>query len=377
MRPEPDARRPTPLAEALAARIRREGPVSVADYMDVCLHDPLHGYYRGKRAIGRAGDFVTAPEISQVFGELIGLWCAVTWQQMGAQRPLRLIELGPGRGTLMRDALRAARAVPDFRGALEVLLVESNEALAELQRAALANEDVATQWRATLDADAERAPVIVIANEFLDTLPVAQWVLRGGRWRTRCVGLDADGKLSFTEREDDRALELPAQLTAAAHDGDIFETRTSAFSTWAAKLAALGRPMAALFIDYGHAHTALGDTLQAIHTHRYDDPLRAPGEADLTAQVDFASFAAAMTQHGLACDGPVTQAAFLAALGITERASRLMNANPAKATEIETAIARLMAPSGMGTRFCAIGVRCEGMAPLPGLGPVDIGTRAP
>ena len=165
--------------------------------MQACLQDPEHGYYRRQPAIGRAGDFVTAPEISQVFGELVGLWCAVVWQQMGSPPAVRLIELGPGRGTLMRDALRAARLVPEFRAALHVELVESNAALEPVQRATLSGEGVPLRWSADILPGA--GPAIVIANEFIDTLPVAQWVFRDGAWRARCVGLDAAGDLAFVD----------------------------------------------------------------------------------------------------------------------------------------------------------------------------------
>ena len=167
------------------------------------------------------------------------------------------------------------------------------------------------------------------------------------------------------------------RLARAPQDGDILESRTVALAGWASKLARCGAPLAALFIDYGHLRPAIGDTLQAVATHRYDDPLRAPGEADLSAQVDFAGVAEAMRDSGFACDGPVPQGRFLSALGIVERASRLMAVNPLKAATIEAGVARLLAPSGMGTRFCVLGVRSKGVAPLPGFEPVDIARRAP
>jgi NADH dehydrogenase [ubiquinone] 1 alpha subcomplex assembly factor 7 len=355
----------TPLAEALAARIARDGPLSVAAFMDACLNDPAHGYYRTQKAIGREGDFITAPEISQIFGELIGLWCAVVWQQMGAPQAVRLIELGPGRGTLMRDALRAARAVPPFRNALEIGLVESNTPLAAEQRTALQGEDIAMTWRDDIGAFASGAPTIVIANEFLDTLPVAQWICRSGRWHERCVGIGTDGQLMFADGAHDPALRVPDALDAP-REGDIFETRNAALDVLARKLAALGTPIAMLLVDYGHMAHAYGDTLQAVRAHRYDDVLAAPGEADLTAQVNFSEVSSAMQRCGLATDGPVTQAQFLGALGIAERASRLMAANPQKAGRIEADIARLMAPGGMGTRFLVLGIRTPELAPLPG-----------
>lgn len=377
MSADPAASGQTPLAAKLAAHIKQEGPLRVAEFMDACLHDPEHGYYRKSAAIGRTGDFITAPEISQIFGELIGLWCAVVWQQMGAPSSLRLVELGPGRGTLMRDALRAGRADPAFRAALDVQLVESNAPLAEVQRATLAAADVPVRWSSDLDAKTGSAPAIVIANEFLDTLPVAQWVYRGSQWHARCVGLDDAGRFFFTTGGPDPGLQVPPSIMPPFRAGDILESRTPAVAAWAAKLAALGAPVAALFVDYGHPVPSLGDTLQAVVAHHYDDPLRAPGEADLTAQVDFPAVATEMGRHGLICDGPIPQAQFLAALGIVERASRLMAANPRRAAEIETAVARLIAPGGMGTRFWALGVRSEGVDPLPGFEPVDIAAPAP
>jgi SAM-dependent MidA family methyltransferase len=359
----------TPLAEALIARIERDGPIGIAAYIEACLHDPEHGYYRRRSAIGRDGDFITAPEISQIFGELIGLWCAVVWQQMGAPPRLRLVELGPGRGTLMRDALRAARALPGFRAALSIELVETNSVLAAAQRATLASESVPVSWSGELRP--QPGPAILIANEFLDTLPIDQWIWQSGAWHPRRVGVSG-GRLAFTLGPADAELEVPAGIACTA-EGDVLEHRRTAFSHLAATLAGFGESFAALFIDYGHARTALGDTLQAVRNHRYDDPLAAPGQADLTAQVDFASFADVMIAHGLACDGPVAQAEFLGSLGIAERASRLMAANADAAGGIETAVARLMAPVGMGTRFKVIGLRRPELPPLPGLA---VDTRA-
>ena len=351
----------TPLARHLAERITRDGPISVADYIDVCLQHPEHGYYRRQAAIGAAADFVTAPEISQVFGELIGLWCAVVWQQMGAPASLRLIELGPGRGTLMRDALRAARLVPAFRAALRVELVETNETLQQMQREALRNEDVPIAWGAKLTA--ADGPAIVIANEFLDTLPADQFVRRKAAWHMRCVGLDASGDLQFVDGPEAET-DIPASLPAPS-EGAIYEHRRTAFARLAEALTALGTPLAGLFIDYGHIEPNYGDTLQAILAHRYTDPLQTPGQADLTLQVDFTAFAHAVEAAGLRCDGPLPQAEFLGRLGAVERASRLMAANPARAAEIESGIARLLAPTGMGARFQVLGIRSVDVSPLP------------
>jgi SAM-dependent MidA family methyltransferase len=367
---DPTARRDTPLARKLKERIRREGPLFCADYMAACLLDDEHGYYRTRAAIGRAGDFITAPEISQVFGELIGLWCVATWRQMGAPRPIGLVELGPGRGTLMRDALRAiAKAGRDMVGALAVRLVEVNAALLEEQKRTLAGAPVAISWghglapqsRSGGGGDATQA-TIVIGNEFLDTAMAEQFVRRLGLWHVRCVGLDAGGELAF-------AIGGPAgaerRLPKAGGDGDVFVANGALAPTGLAMLAR-HTPLAALMIDYGHTDTALGDTLQAVRNHRFEHPLTSPGEADLTVQVDFAALASDAHAAGLAVDGPVTQAEFLGSLGIMERTSRLLAANPAHVNAIETGVARLMNPQGMGTRFKAIGLRSPQLPPLPG-----------
>ncbi len=363
---DPALRRDTPLASKLKERIRRDGPLSVAGYMRACLQDPDHGYYVRHQAIGREGDFITAPEISQVFGELIGLWCAVVWQQMGSPATVDLVELGPGRGTLMRDALRAARVLPGFLAAAEIHLVETNARLREQQAATLAGTAVRVSWHERIDAASRPAvPAIVIANEFLDTSPVEQSVFAGGAWLRRGVGLDAAGHLEFTTLGKE-TLPIPAGLDTA-QDGAIFEQATEGPSL-ASELRGLtgAAPLAALFIDYGHAGPLLGDTLQAVRSHRAEHPLTSPGEADLTAQVDFSAFARHCGAAGLAVDSPVPQAVFLASLGILERASRLMARNPDKAHGIETGVARLVSVPGMGDRFKALAVRSPGLPPLPG-----------
>lgn len=355
---------PTPLARLLMERISRERPISVRDYMDTCLNHPEHGYYRSRAAIGSGGDFITAPEISQVFGELIGLWAGVVWQQMGTPARVRLIELGPGRGTLMRDALRAAQKVPGFREALDIVLVEQNATLAELQRAALADAGAPVRWAgdlASVDAD---GAAILIANEFLDVLPVTQLELTASGWAERGVALSGDGHLAFATFGSMVPFRQPP---GGAQPGDIVELcETGAVADALGRLAA-GGPLAALFIDYGYEGPAVGDTLQAMRGQQYEHPLASPGLADLTAHVDFAAFGADVRARRLAVDGPVPQAAFLGALGIVERTSRLMSANPAAAPALEAATARLTAPTGMGTLFKVIGVRSPGLPSLPGL----------
>jgi SAM-dependent MidA family methyltransferase len=371
---DPEARRLTPLALKLKARIRREGPITVRDYMRACLRDPEHGYYRVRPAIGAGADFITAPEISQVFGELIGLWAGVVWQSMGKPARVRLVEFGPGRGTLMRDALMAARLVPGFVEAADIVLFESSRPLQDVQRATLAGQDLPLRWVSGYeDLDFDR-PAIIIGNEFLDTFPADQLERVEGGWILRRVGLDQRDRLVFTHARPlpgrDRPQGKPRpeldRLFPEARPGDIVEHARRGFADEA--LVAWPR-LAALFIDYGHMEPAIGDTLQAVREHRAEHPLTSPGEADLTQQVPFHAFLEALLPWDhLAAERPLTQAEFLGRLGIVERASRLMAANPLKAAEIEAAVARLMAPSGMGGRFKAVGVRSRDVPPLPGFG---------
>jgi SAM-dependent MidA family methyltransferase len=359
-----DLRRDTPLALKLKARIGRGGAIPVEAYMDACLNDPDHGYYRVGTAIGRAGDFVTAPEISQVFGELIGLWAAVVWQQMGAPSPFNLVELGPGRGTMMADALRATQRVAGFAAAVRVGLVEPSPVLAAIQRTTLEGAGAEIRWHSNL-AEVEAAPTVLVANEVLDAVPVAQLVRGAQGWHERSVGLDESGRLVFTMCSELSPRPLPA-IAQQASPGDILELRDlSGLLRAVSRLAAPG-PMASLLIDYGHAAPALGDTLQAVRAHRHEHPLASPGEADLTAQVDFTAAVETFADVGLVPERVVTQAELLGSLGIVERASRLMAANGGRAADIETAVARLMAPQGMGTRFKALALRTTGLASLPG-----------
>ena len=390
---DPEERRNTPLARKLKERIRAGGPISVAAYMDACLQDVEFGYYRSQRAIGAAGDFVTAPEISQVFGELIGLWSAVVWQQMGKPNPLHLVELGPGRGTLMRDALRAMRVLPGFLDATRVHLVESNPVLAGMQAAALAEaaprlrqfktwpetiaqlteaqQSLISRHEAENGADAKlrlpifSGPTILLANEFLDVLPIRQIIWHHGAWHHRQIGIDAAGDLAFVVGPQSGT--TPA-VTRSATEGNVAEYSFAHHQVIAGLLSARAKlgAVAALLIDYGHDEPGYGDTLQAVRGHKYESVFASPGEADLTAQVDFASVAHEARRLDLVVDGPVTQAEFLGRLGIIERASKLMGANPGKAGEIEAGVMRLMAPNGMGTRFKVIGIRSPNVAKLPG-----------
>ncbi len=378
---DPNLRRDTALARKLIAHIHAHGPITVDAYMDACLNDHEFGYYRRRTAIGRAGDFITAPEISQVFGELIGLWCAVVWQQMGSPARVNLIELGAGRGTLMADALRATRMLPEFRSAVAVHILDQNPVLIAMQRTAMDASGVKALWHETLDALPSDQPSIWIGNEFLDTIPVRQFVRRDGRWSVRAIGLDDAGRLAFVTPPGDWVVGTDDAMRdrlddKISNDGVVIENQLMACVTDALQRCAGRAPLAALFVDYGHTGAGKIDTLQAVRAHQTEHVLTSPGEADLSCQVDFEDFAFKASlvidsagrkrAPSLNVDGPVTQSEFLGQLGIMERASRLMAMNPANANALETGVARLMAPQGMGTRFKAIGLRSPELPSLPG-----------
>jgi NADH dehydrogenase [ubiquinone] 1 alpha subcomplex assembly factor 7 len=362
----------TPLDAEIRARIAQTGPIPVAEFMAMCLYDPQHGYYGRRSPFGAAGDFVTAPEISQMFGELVGLWAAEAWQAIGKPDPVALIELGPGRGTMMADALRAARAAPDFRRAVRGHLIETSLDLQARQRATLsAVDDVPLRWHATLD-DVPVTASIIVANEFFDALPVRQAERRPTGWHERMVAVDAGGALTLTIAPDPLSNLGPKLPPAVAHAriGEIFEWRPAKFATEIAYRAAVGG--AALIIDYGHVKSATGDTFQAVQSHRYASPLTSPGLTDLTAHVDFEALGKAAQEAGARVHGPVEQGTWLKRLGIEARAAVLL----AKATEpqradIGAALRRLTGtgPNQMGSLFKAIAFSATAIADLPGFPP--------
>jgi NADH dehydrogenase [ubiquinone] 1 alpha subcomplex assembly factor 7 len=338
--------------------------------MALCLSHPEHGYYANRDPFGRTGDFITAPEISQMFGELIGLWAAEVWRQMGSPHAVRLIELGPGRGTMMADALRAARALPAFRSALSVHLVETSPALERRQRETLAACGAPIYWHRTL-AEVPPGVSIILANEFFDALPVHQAIRSAQGWHERAVGLDPAGRLAFAIASAPLSpiVRIPQRLGATAAPGAIFEWRCAKdMRALAARVAGNG---AALIIDYGHTESGLGETLQAVRGHRFADVLAEPGEADLTAHVDFAALRADAETAGAEVYGPIEQGLFLQRLGIAERAARLKTAAPAKGDAIDAALARLTGPgpTGMGRLFKALALCDPPLGPLPGFDP--------
>jgi NADH dehydrogenase [ubiquinone] 1 alpha subcomplex assembly factor 7 len=350
-----------PLREKILRRIRKDGPIGIAEYMQIALMDPEHGYYMRRDPLGAAGDFITAPEVSQIFGELIGLFFVQAWEDRGRPSAFHLVELGPGRGTLMADILRAAKLRPAFGQAVKVTLVEASPALRAVQQRTLNGARV--RWAEGLD-DLDGAPLFVVANEFLDALPAHQFVKAGGGWRARTVAAAGD-MLVFAMTEQAALNSFPDYAVAPL--GAVLELGTEALSavrTLSDRVVRSGG--VALLIDYGTVQPGFGDTFQAVHRHGYVDPLAEPGEADLTFHVDFAALAAAAKEEGARISGPVMQADFLAALGIHVRAERLKRAQPDAATDIEAATHRLMSPNEMGTLFKVMGLAAPGSPHLPG-----------
>ena len=346
------------LGDRLVARIRADGPMPLSDYMAACLLDPAEGYYATRDPFGAAGDFVTAPEISQMFGECLGLALAQAWLDHGSPAPFTLAEPGPGRGTLMADILRATRGVPGFHDAARVHLVEASPTL----RAAQARVLPDAIWHDRLDSLPE-APLFLVANEFFDALPIRQFQRAADGWHERVVGLSG-GRLAL-------GLTDPAPLAALEHrradttDGDIVEICPAL----APAAAAIGGRIArhggvALIVDYGD-WDSLGDTFQAVKDHAPVDPFAAPGTADLTAHVDFAALAraAAPARHGRL----VPQGVLLERLGITARAQALADRAGAMRDDVIAAHRRLTHPAEMGDHFKVLGLYPKGSPPPPGV----------
>ena len=362
----------SPLEAEIRRRIKLAGPMPVRQFMTLCLSHPEHGYYMTRDPLGRGGDFITSPEVSQVFGELIGLWAAAVWHLMGQPDNVRLIELGPGRGTMLLDAMRAAQVVPAFRAAIVLHLIEISPALREKQQQAMGTLEVPTMWHESFD-EVPDGPAIVLANEFFDASPVNQAIKQFNGWYERVVEIDNDGNLVFGIAND--VIPLFEQLVPAsvrdAPVGAIYEWRADNLPL------AIGRRLvrqggAALVIDYGHVESAAGETLQAVGGHAFANPLVAPGEVDLTAHVDFRAFADAAESMGARIHGPVEQAPFLRHLGIDQRAAALKAyAAPDKAGEIDSGVQRLLGEgrTDMGRLFKVLGISNPALEKLPGFEP--------
>ncbi len=355
--------RATILAARLKERIARDGPLKVSDYMEACLSDSGAGYYTSRQPIGEAGDFITAPEVSQIFGELIGLWAVAVWQTMAEPKPIVVAELGPGRGTLMEDALRAWRSAPRFLDSVSIGLIETSPVLHEVQQSALHGSPAPVMWYRGLD-EVPDGPLILLANEFIDALPIRQLVHREGAWRERRVVIDDKGGFAFSVGEKLSGLDLDAP------DDAILEIRPAVRPL----LSSLARradqsPVAALIIDYGHVESGLGDTLQAVSRHRFADPLARPGDIDLTAHVDFAALKDTALGVGLTVCGPLPQGEFLLKLGLEARRDRLLEtAKPEQRDSILSGATRLIDPQQMGLLFKVLVLTSNGLASPPPFG---------
>lgn len=355
-------------AKTLKARLAREialtGPMTVADYVTRCLHDPKGGYYASRPDLGARGDFITAPLVSQMFGELIGLWAVETWNRLGAPERFRLVEVGPGDGTLMSDALRAARLVPGFLEACDLILIEPSAPLRDLQAKALAGADLSPRWVRSLTAIETDAPVILIANEVLDCMPARQFVRTDGGWAERRVGVTDDGDLMFGLTAISGGFHKPE---FDIPPGGVFEISD--------QQAMFGRDLgllmkatsgAALMIDYGRARPEAGDTLQALRRHQKVDPLTTPGEADLTQWADFPLVLEAAVRTGADVTGSLPQGEFLRRLGIEARAEALKAGRPAASGVVDRQLDRLTGDEQMGTLFKAATIFAPRSLVVPG-----------
>ncbi len=357
----------TPLEARLREEIARDGDMPVNAFMARALTDPEHGYYTTREAIGAKGDFITAPEVSQMFGEIAGAWLVGIGEAIAntvPDGPVHLVELGPGRGTLMADILRVAKLRPELAGRLRVHLVEASPRLRR-QQADTLNDDTEATWHGSMET-VPSGPLLLVANEFFDALPVEQAVMTTQGWRQRVVGIDGD-KLTF-RADGDPVEPVPAAFSNAT-PGTIFESCPAArdiASDIAARLTAA--PGAGLIIDYGYGAAAPGDTLQAVRRHQPVDVLSHVGEADLTAHVCFGALAEAATGAGADAYGPVPQARFLSELGIAGRAKALMQSSGNQTAAVQGALARLVSPDQMGALFQVLALTSPGAGCPPGTG---------
>jgi len=358
------------LKARIAALIETQGPMSVAQFMTISLLDPKEGYYATRDPLGAGGDFTTAPEISQMFGEMIGLWLVQAWSDQGCPKNPRLVELGPGRGTLMADILRTAKVAPEFLAELEVVLIEASPALQQVQADKLRGSGADISWQAQFDDSLGDRPLFLVANEFFDALPLRQYVKTERGWCERMVTA-LNGELAFALAP---VPVPPAAIPAGrenAPDGGVYES-SPASTALAEDIARIitAKGGAALIIDYGYAEAVgFSETLQAVSGHRFADALAEPGEDDLSAHVDFAALAQAGRRGNARIFGPVPQGMFLANIGIAERAEQLMKSNPESARDLLSATERLIGNDQMGQLFKALAFAPSAVGDVAGFPP--------
>ncbi len=353
-----------PLGRRIAALIGAQGPISIAEFMTLALHDRESGYYATHDPIGSGGDFITAPEISQMFGELLGLWLAQVWHDQGKPRQPRLVELGPGRGTLMADALRALKLMPEFRESLDVVLVETSSALRRAQAETLRDVGVPLRWAESFDSSLADRPLFLVANEFFDALSIRQYVKTERGWCERMVSIDQSGALTFVLAPT----ALPAALLPASRDGapvgGVYETASAGEALCEDIGHAITRHGGgAIIVDYGYGSPGFGETLQAVASHQFADVLTNPGASDLSAHVDFHALCAAAVRGDATAFGPIEQGEFLLSIGIVERAERLSR-NHLQNLALE--LDRLTNVDEMGTLFKALAIVPKSAPTPPG-----------
>ena len=369
---EAPARPLTPLEDRLIELIRDHGPIQVGEFMTDALIHPQHGYYSTQTALGSGGDFTTSPEISQIFGELVGSWLVHAWEESGAPSSFNLVELGPGRGTLMSDILRVAKVRPNFLSGVHVYMIEASGRMRYAQKRLLADRGVRITWADRLE-DVPPGPMLLIANEYFDCLPIRQFVRSSEDsqrpWRERLVGVtdEAEPRLQFVLSEQAYA-DMPG-VPSGAQTNSIFETCAPAGET----IAEISRRYQehkgrALIIDYGHGRAGFGDTLQAMKAHQYVPVLEQPGLADVTAHVDFAALARRARMTDVRADGPIRQADFLKRLGLNVRLDAIEKSisDEGKKEAIRSGARRLVDPKGMGDLFKVLALSPQGSRVPPG-----------
>ncbi|WP_137932470.1 class I SAM-dependent methyltransferase [Mesorhizobium comanense] len=353
----------TRLKTRIVDLIEAVGPLPVNEYMALCLFDPDDGYYTTREPFGVAGDFITAPEISQMFGELVAVWLYQAWAAVGRPMPVTVAEIGPGRGTLMKDMLRTlSRLDPTLANAAGFAMIETSPRLAEIQKQTLGTTPFAVRWHETIETLPDQ-PLLIVGNELFDAVPIRQFVRVGLGWRERMVGLDDKDALCFfagAGSVDPTLLPADADDAPQGAVAELAPARTALMAAIAGRIARHGG--AGLFLDYGHLQPGIGDTLQALRRHGHEDVLANPGEADLTSHVDFAALAATVRAHGLDLHLS-TQGSFLLGMGILERAGRLgADADQAARDKISADVERLAGPQAMGDLFKVLAVMPRGVA---------------
>ena len=359
------------LKQRIVAYIRENGPLTIASYMSWCLHDPEQGYYPTHDPLGRDGDFITAPEISQMFGEVLGLSLIQSWRNMGEPKTVHLVEYGPGHGVMMNDILRAAKLDSGFFKGVRVWLIETSSTLETRQEKQLANCGVPVRWITSLD-DIPEGSTLIVGNEYLDCLPMRQFVMKdrfreSDGWHERVVDIDPGNENALTyamlaapvSKADQKF--LPRDISRFKQ-GDLLEIHPGlAQIIEDIKTRFEKTPGAALFLDYGPEETGCGDSFQALKKHKKVDPLAEPGLADLTAHVNFAALKKYAKVAGLSVYGPEIQSRFLSRLGIEVRAAMLSKSAPDAKSKISRQLHRLMDPEEMGSLFKAIAIQSSGL----------------